>query len=430
MRIEPHGVDAVPKAARTKGGADLFLIYSGLNIAMSTLLVGGLLVPGLGWRQVLMVVVLGHVLITVLMVLMGHMGVDHGLPAAVLSRTFLGYPLGTKLCSVVLLLSLTGWFAVNAEIGGVAVANVTRDLFGFSSPRLTILILSAANVVVSIIGIESIKWLSRLSVPLLLLVMVWLAATILSKYGLGELLAYEATGSVSVTTGIDWMLGGLIVGIFIAADISRHVRSRRDNWIGVTLGIVPCSVFLVCMGALTALATGDWNPVNGIQALGLGAPALFVIVFSTWTTNDLNLYSGGLALTNIVPALSRWQNTLLLGAAGTAVAMLRITEHFPIFLESLTNVFAPLIGVALVDYFVIRNTRIDLSAIYEGSNRERHPSGVNLVAWLVVAIGTVVGILTPESLMASIVSLSVSAVLYWMLVRVVRAGPLVEQSTL
>jgi NCS1 nucleoside transporter family len=361
------------------------------------------------------------------MVLMGYMGVDHGLPAAVMSRSFLGYPLGTKLCSVALILSLTGWFAVNAELGGIAVDNVTSDVFGFSSPRLAILILGVANVVVSIIGIESIKWLSRLSVPLLLAVMVWLAATILSEYALGELLAYEATGAVSVTTGIDWMLGGLIVGIFIAADISRHVRSRRDNWIGVVLGVVPCSVFLVCLGALTALATGDWNPVNGVQALGLGAPALFVIVFSTWTTNDLNLYSGGLALTNVVPALSRWQNTLVLGVAGTGLAMMRITENFPTFLELLTNVFAPLIGVALVDYFVVRKTRIELDAIYEGSNRALYSSGVNLVAWAVVIVGTVVAVMTPEYLMASIVSMSVSGALYWVLMRMIHPALFTEK---
>jgi len=421
MRIEPHGVDAVPKAERTKGWADLFVIYTGLNIAMATLLVGGLLVPGLSWRQVVFVVVAGHVLVAVLMVPMGYIGVDHGLPAAVLSRTFLGYPLGAKLCSMTLLLSLTGWFAVNAEIGGLAVDNVLSDTFGISSPRLAILVLGAANVVVSIIGIESIKWLSRLSVPLLLLVMVWLAATIMSTYPLGELITYQATGAVSVTTGIDLMLGGLIVGIFIAADISRHVRSRRDNWIGVTLGIVPCSVFLVCLGALTALATGDWNPVNGVQALGLGAPALFVIVFSTWTTNDLNLYSGGLALTNIVPMLTRWQNTLVLGAAGTALAMLRITQNFTTFLELLTSVFAPLVGVALVDYFVVRKTRIDLVAVHEGAGGGPYPSGVNVAAWAAVAVGTVAAILTPQHLMASIVSLSISTALYWLLMRVMYA---------
>lgn len=419
LAVERHGVDAVPKAERTKGWADLFVIYTGLNIAMVTLLVGGLLVPALSWAEVVFVMLVGNTIVGLLMALMGYMGVDHGIPAAVMSRIFLGYPVGTGLCSVALLVSLTGWFAVNAEIGGMAVDKVTSALFGFSSPKIMILILGVANVIVSIIGIESIKWLSRLSVPLLLVIMVWLAATILSEYPLVDLVAYEATGEISVTMAIDWTIGGLIVGIFIASDISRHVRSRRDNWIGIMAGVVPSSAFLMGLGALTSLATGDWNPVNGIEALGLGAPALFVIIFSTWTTNDLNLYSGGLALTNIVPALSRWQNTLILGAAGTILAMMRITEHFTTFLELLLNIFAPLIGVALTDYFAIRRGQLDLDVVHEGGSRALYSRGVNLVAWTVVIIGTVVAVLTPEHLAASIVSMCVSAGLYWVLMRMI-----------
>jgi putative hydroxymethylpyrimidine transporter CytX len=414
LAVERHGVDAVPKAERTKGWGDLFVIYTGLNITMATLLVGGFLVPALSWAEVVFVLIVGNLIIGLFMVLMGYMGVDHGLPASVMSRAFLGYPVGAALCSSAIVLSLTGWFAVNAELGGMAVDKITSSLLGYSSPRLMILILGAANVVVSILGIESIKWLSRLSVPLLLIIMFWLAATILSEYPLADLMTYQATGQISVTTAIDWTIGGLIVGIFVAPDISRHVRSRRDNWIGVMLGVVPSAAFLMGLGALTSLATGDWNPVNGIEVLGLGAPALFVIVFSTWTTNDLNLYGGGLALTNIMSARTRWQNTLVLGIAGTILAMLRITEHFTTFLELLTNVFAPLVGVALTDYFVIRKGRLDV----EGSiRRGRYPRGVNWVACAVVLTGTVVAIATPENLLASLVSMCVSAVLYGVLMR-------------
>lgn len=417
LTVERHGVDAVPKAERTKSWVDLFVIYSGLNIALSTLLIGGLLVPALSWVEVVVVLLAGNAIVGLLLILMGHMGVDHGFPAAVMSRVFLGYPVGTGLCSVALILSLTGWFAVNAEIGGMAVDKVTSALFGFSSPRIMILILGMANVIVSIIGIESIKWLSRLSVPLLLVIMAWLAATILSEYSLVGLVTYDATGAFSVATAIDWTIGGLIVGVFIASDISRHVRSRRDNWIGVMLGIVPVCAFLMGLGALTRLATGDWNPVNGIEAMGLGAPALVVIVLSTWTTNDLNLYSGGLALTNIVPALSRWQNTLIVGTVGTILAMMQITEHFTTFLELLAHIFGPLVGVALADYFAVRRNRLDLSAIHERGDRGLYSHGVNFVACAVVLVGTVVAVVTPEYLLRSIVSMSVSAGLYWVLMR-------------
>jgi putative hydroxymethylpyrimidine transporter CytX len=409
LHVEQHGIDAVPKAERTKNWFDLFVIYAGLNIALSVLLVGGLLVPALSWGELLFVAVVGNGIVGALIVLMGHMGVDHGFPAAVLSQSTLGHPLGTNLASIALLVSLTGWFAVNAELGAIAMDAVTRSVLGFSSLELMILFLGLANAVVSIIGIESIKWLSRLSVPLRLAVMIWLTVALLTEYPFVHLIDYEPTGDVSVSTGIDWMVSAVVVGIFIAADYARHARSRDDNWVGVMLGIVPAAVFLTGLGALSALATGDWNPVNGIEALGLGAPAMFIIVFSTWTTNDINLYSGGLALTNIVPRLDRWQNTLILSLAGTGIAMLRITEHFTTFLELLGVFFGPLVGIMLADYYLIRKCRLDVK-VYPNRN-------INLISWSVAIVGTLVALFTPEYLIASVVAMFASAVLYWLIMR-------------
>ncbi len=409
LHVEQHGIDAVPKAERTKTWFDLFVIYTGLNITLSVLLVGGLLVPALSWGELLFVAAVGNAIVGALIVLMGHMGVDHGFPAAVLSRSPLGHPLGTNLASIALVVSLIGWFAVNAEMGAIAMDAVTRSVFGFSSPKLMILFLGLTNAVVSIIGIESIKWLSRLSVPLMLAVMIWLTVALLTEYRFVHLIDYEPTGDISVSTGINWMVSAVIVGIFIAADYARHARSRGDNWVGVMFGIVPAAVFLTGLGALSALATGDWNPVNGIEALGLGAPALFIIVFSTWTNNDISLYSGGLALTNIVPKLDRWQNTLILSLAGTGIAMLRITEHFTTFLELLGVIFGPLVGIMLADYYLIHKCRLDVK-VYPNRN-------INLISWSVAIVGTLVALFTPEYLIASVVAMLASAVLYWLIIR-------------
>lgn len=420
VAVEQHGIDAVPRVKRTKTWADLFVIYAGLNISIGALIFGGILVPAFSWPEAVLVTVIGNTLAGLLMLSMGHMGVDHGIPAAVMSRLFLGHPTGATLCSMVMLVSLTGWFAVNAELGGMAVDQVVSSVFGYSNPTLMIIILSLTNIVVAILGIESIKWLSRVSVPLLLAVLIWVGATILTKHSILELIDYEPKGGVSLMTGIDWMIGGWIVGIYVAADISRYVKSRRHNLVGTMLGIVPAAILLTFLGALSSLATGDWNPINGIQALGLGAPALVVIVFSTWTTNDVNLYSAGLSLSNMLPKVARWQNTLILGLAGTLLAMARITEHFTAFLESLAHVFGPLVGVALADYFIIRRGRFDPTLIYGPSAGGPYPAGFNPVAFAVIVIGTLTAFVLPDALPASIVSIGLSAIGYLVLMRVMR----------
>jgi len=417
IKIEQHGVHPVPPAERTKNWWDLFVIQAGVNIALSTFLVGGLLVPALSWSDAIWALVIGNGILGISVALMGYMGVDYGIPASVASRFSLGYPRGTILSSLCILLSLTGWFAVNAEIGGVAVDQVLESTFGYSSPTLMIILVGISNAIIAVVGFESIKWLSRLSVPLLLGLSGWLFWAIGQKYDILDLIQFDPTGEVHFTTAIDWTVGGLVVGIFVASDVSRYVRSRKDNWMGSLFGIVPATSVLMVLGALTKLATGDWNPVNAIETLGLGLPALFIIFFSTWTTNDLNIYGGGLALSNIIPRLTRWQNTLIVSVIGTTLAALRITEHFTSFLEMLAYVFSPLIGVVMCDFFLIRHMRLNMKEVYQKDGIYSYSNGVNYVAITVVGIGMLIGYLIPPFLVASVISILFSGLLYFLLMK-------------
>jgi len=415
--VEQYGIDAVPKSARTKTWLDVLVIYAGLNISIAALIFGGILVPGLSWTDALGVVVIGNVIAALLMVLTGHMGVDHGTPASVLGRQHFGHPFGSNLNSLAVIICVTGWFAVQNEIAGLALDKAAQSVFGFSSPLLMIFLLGATNVLVSMTGIESIKWLSRLSVPLLTAVLLWAWLALIDQYEFADLIDYEPTGSLTYLQGIDWMIGGWIVGVHIAPDVARHVKGRGHNWVGTLLGVAPLAMFTSLLGALSSLATGNWNPVEGIAALGLGLPAMLVIMFSTWTTNDVNLYNAGLALTNVLPALSRWKNTLILGTAGTVLSMLRITEHFTALLELMVYLFVPLVGVSLVDYYLLRRCRLDQRLSAQGGADTIYAGGINPVAWAVVVLTAALALLIPRNLPASLIALVLSGGLYFAAMR-------------
>jgi len=411
--IEQYGVDAVPKSARTKTWFDVMVIYAGLNISIGALLFGGVLVPGLGWKEALAVTVVGNVIAATIMVLTGHMGVDHGLPASVINRQSLGHPLGANINALIILVGLTGWFGVQNEIAGLALSKAVESVSGFSAPVMMIFLLGATNVLVSVMGIESIKWLSRFSVPLLIGVLIWAAVALVDQYDFKQLLTYAPSKTLNFMQGIDWIIGGWIVGVHVAADVARHVKSRGHNWVGTLLGVAPLAMFTGLLGAMMALATGNWNPVEAIAVLGLGLPAMLIITLSTWTTNDVNLYNGGLAMTNVFPKLSRWTNTIILGAIGTALSMLRITEHFTSLLEMLVYLFTPLVGVSLVDYYLIRKQQLDSKLETPSQGKTIHASGINSMAWIAVVIGTTVAVLLPNTLPVSLIALLLSGAVYY-----------------
>jgi len=289
---------------------------------------------------------------------------------------------------------------------------------GFPNTAIVIALIGVLNSLPPIFGFENIKWLSRLAVPGLTGLCIWILYVIISKYGYWNLVHYTPTHSLSLTTGLDLVMGGLIVGVFTASDISRYVVSERDNWIGCMLGAFPPSLFLGMVGALSKLATGDWNAVSVVQRLGLGAPALIVIIASSWTANNTNLYSSGLALANMFPRISRWQSTALMGALGTILAASRVTRYFGSFLLALSDLFSPLIGILLCDYFVIRRSRLNLREAYEDKGRCFYTGGVNLAAVTALVSGFVVAKLAPASMMASLVSLFAAAVVYFISLKV------------
>lgn len=412
FKIEEHGIDAIPREERSKTWWDLFVIQAGVNITLPSFLIGGLLVPGLSWSSAVAAIVLGNLLLGALLALMGHFGVDHGIPTSVASRFSLGYPKGTWLSSLCILLSLVGWFAVTAELAGLAVDGITREIFGWTSPALMIGLIGISNSIPAIIGFENIKWLSRVSVPGLLGLSVWLFWVIVSRYGFTALVHYRPTNQITFTGALDIVIGGLIVGVFVASDLSRYIRSRAANWAGSLMGVLPASALLGVIGLLCKLATGDWNAVNAVQSLGLGVPALLIIVFATWTTNDANLYSAGLALTNVLHGLARWQNTLLLSFLGTFLAVLRISDYFEGFLLLLTYAFSPLVGIFLCDYFLVRKGRLNLLEAYQKRGRFFYFRGVNLAALLAVVLGFLVGVYTPAKFMASLAAVFFSAAIY------------------
>ncbi|MGO9405249.1 MAG: purine-cytosine permease family protein [Terriglobales bacterium] len=414
MAIEQHGIDAIPKQERTKRWWDLFTIQAGIAFSFPTLVIGSLLAPGLSWPHAVWAILIGNIILTALVALVGYYGVDYGVSASVASRFTLGHPAGTRLCSALLLVSLVGWFAVINELAGLAVDGIVKSAFGFSSPATCIILVGVLNAIPAVMGFEEIKFLNRLAVPALAFLAAWMLKVIFSAHGYRYLTSYQASGQLTFNTGLDWIVGGFIVGVFIAPDYSRYVRSRSDNWVGCLLGVFPPAVLLGITGMLSRLATQNQNPVASVQSLGLGLTGLLLTVLSTLPSSEASLYSAGLALTNVFPKQARWKNTVIVTACGIVLAVFGITEHLGDFLTSLSYVFSPLVGVSLCDYFILRR-RLDLEEAYRDPTKGKRfwNRGVNGAAIVAILAGIAVSAAAASRLPAALTGLFVGAIAYY-----------------
>jgi cytosine permease len=106
-----------------------------------------------------------------------------------------------------------------------------------------------------------------------------------------------------------------------------------------------------------------WNelePMTYMFLVGFGGLALAVLVFATWTTNAINLYSTALSARASIPIGSYRIVVVIIGIVGTGAALIGIAENLINFFIVLGLLVPPIAGVYLTDFFIFRRT--DFSA--------------------------------------------------------------------
>ncbi|MBT8146264.1 MAG: cytosine permease, partial [Gammaproteobacteria bacterium] len=286
---------------------------------------------------------------------------------------------GSDYVNALLALTLLGWFAVTAGFFGETLALAFEEFLAASPPVwLLTLISSLLIIATTIYGFKAIDRLALFAVPLLILFMVYVASLSLENGSIESLLAIQGQDPDYFPTAVSTIIGSLIVGVVLMPDLTRYARTRFDCVSASVLGNGVGNAFSMMIAVLPAVATGLLDPMGYMIFLGLVGSAFVILVFATWTTNSVNLYSTVLAVAIIKPKTAEWRLTVICGVIGTALAMVGIADYFVEFLEWLGVIVPPVAGVYLTDYFILQRKAYALSLL------ERVPDydTAALVTWL------------------------------------------------
>jgi purine-cytosine permease-like protein len=173
------------------------------------------------------------------------------------------------------------------------------------------------------------------------------------------------------------------------------------------------SSWMYLIGLMAALATQSPDPsgvvMNLMLKFGWAIPALIIVLFSTFTTTFLDIYSTAVSGLNIFPKLGERNGVILGGILGTAAAILFPAildyEHFLLFIGAM---FCPMFGIVLADYFLVRKGSIDLGDLYREGGQYWFKRGVNLSAILAWVIGFAVYLGFSPMLMEKVLQIKVA----------------------
>ncbi len=381
------GIDPVPTQHRVLGIRDNFVLWADLGVSFLVMVVGMFLVPGLGFGEALLAIVVGALIGNLLLGLAAIVGSDTGLPTMVLLRASLGR-LGSYAPTVINVLQLIGWATFEVIVMAQA-ADLLGTRLGLPlAYHAWVVFFSVLTLLLAVGGpvVVTKQWLEKFAVWLVLITTVWITVALLTSYDLGAILSKPGSGEMSFWLAVDLVVALPISWFPLVADYSRFSRNRRSAFWGTAAGYFVPQVWFYALGALLVLVAGVASDPDApiapllaaIGGLTAGWAALLVLLLDETDEGFADVYSTAVSIQNIFPRSS--QRGLIAGicALVLVVAWVVPLAQYESFLLLIGAAFVPLLAILCADYFVIRGQRYDASELVS-------PRGAGGVRWGAIA---------------------------------------------
>ena len=238
-------------------------------------------------------------------------------------------------------------------------------------------------------------------------------------------------------TGVEIGISSLLSWWPYIGSMGRMAPNGRTAALPIMLGMGAPVPLLGLIGIAGFLVLKSSDPAQWLRTVGGPAYGILALLFVTAAnlgTTVAGTYASAIGL-RYYPGLDRvpWPVLLLLTLLPVALVGLLIPDlffaHFSTFIAFIGITMAPLCGIQIIDYYVLRKRRIDIRAIYTGP-RYRFWGGINpaAVVAMLVGFGVYTYLLNPltyasrwpyQYLTASLPTALAAALIYWLLTRLI-----------
>ena len=438
-----EGVDAdlQPTKERIMGSGSYAASFMGGCVSIGTFTMGSALIGVLTLPQAILAMIIGCLVISVGLVLIGMCGHKYGIPFVVQLRSSFGTT-GVKIPGVLRGVPAIVWVGFQSWVGAGAVNSCLKTLFGFDNLPIVYIIFTILQVALAIKGFQGIKWLENISSVFIIGILIYMLYVVVTKFGT-DISANFA--NIKGTWGMPfWAATTSFLGIYAtmitnASDYSRNLKESVGpvkTGSLYTVAILPVTLFMGLIGLLVTSATGNSDPVTvfstTMDSKFLTILTLLFIAFAQVTTNVLN---------NIVPPAyvlmesfkMKWTHaTILVGILSVVVMPWKLVTAksaagLALFTQIYSAFLGPIFAVMAVDYFILRKQTLDVNMFYD---KEGPFKGINWAAIIAIIIGSLCSVVVVK--LSWYVSLIPTGVAYYILMKVMKpsniAGTVLEEN--
>jgi NCS1 family nucleobase:cation symporter-1 len=422
-----YNADIAPvSASRRKWAVGSFAaLWISMSACIPTyMLASSLIGGGMNWWQAVLTIFLGNLIVLVPMILNAHAGTKYGIPFPVYCRAAFGTT-GANIPALMRAFVACGWFGIQAWIGG----NAIYKILGVFIPSLTngrplpllditpaqffcFLFFWAINMWVIYRGIDTIRFLLNIKAPLLIalgLLLLWWAYRAAGGFGpiLSQPSAFEPgqpkagqfwTFFFPALTGMIGFWATLSLNI---PDFSRYAKTQRDQILGQALGL-PMTMALysfigVAVTSATTVIYGKtiWDPVDVLTRFKnpvVLVVAMLALCIATLATNiAANVVSPANDFAHLAPRkISFRTGGFITGIVGMLMMPWKLVAdpngYIFVWLIAYSALLGPIGGILIADYFVCRERKLDVTALYRPRGEYRFINGFSVVALVALVI--------------------------------------------
>ncbi len=338
---------------RTLRFSDQLAMWGNLGISLFGPLTGALVATTVGSVGLaIAAIVVGCALGAVLLGASAVFGATTGAPAMVALRGLVGRR-GSVVPTLLNIAQNIGWATMEIIVISTAAVAVLGDAWRWPF----VIVAGAAATAMAVRPLGSVRLLRKVMVWLVLAASVFLFVQVLRQPHQG--IAQDSV--LGFWPGVDLAVAGVISFAPLAADYSRHSRTRPAAFWGASLGYGLAAVAYYVLGVFAVANLGGGDVITALVTLPAGAIAIGILLVDEVDEAFANVYSTTMSVQNLLPRLDRRIVAVTIGVVATLLAGLLDFGQYQSFLFLIGSVFVPLFAVAAVDFFAVSGQRWDVS---------------------------------------------------------------------
>ncbi|MFR0717724.1 cytosine permease [Pseudomonas putida] len=399
-----------PASAR-KGLLPIAMVLFSFTFFTGTMFAGGKLGMAFNFVDMLWIAAIGNTLLALYAAALAFIASRSGLNTVLMGRFCFGEA-GSRLSDFILGFAELGWYAWGTATVAIVLVKMLGLGQGFTVPLMVLFGLGFS--LTAIIGFKGLDLLSRVSVPLMFVLLV-ISMIIATQHvgGLQQLAALVPHEAMSFSAAVTMVFGTFASGATQATNWTRLARSGRIAVIASIVAFLLGNGLMVVAGAWCAMVYQQADIVEVMILQGLSFAAVIMLCLNLWTIQGPTIYNVSAAACHLLRSERRRTMTLAAAGVGIVLAVGGMYEMLIPFLVLLGSIIPPVGGVIMADFTYRHRGR------YPALASVRLPR-YNLIGLVAYAVGAVLAYWSPW--VAPLVGIGASALCYIVLLELTGQG--------